>query len=248
MKKIKYVIVILIIILRFNAFASSGPIRQDSIIKCNNKYYGNHGNPIHWHEVIKKDEKWVSISQETSVPACYIKKVNEREKATFFKCSDGDTARFIIGNEEKKVRFLAVDTPEIDKNEPFSQEAKEFTCNMLKNAKEIYLEYDSNSDKEDKYGRLLAFIHVDGELLQKKLIENGYAKVAYIYGDYEYIDELRKLEEKAKKKQVGIWQEVNLGDIEENKEEKKESDDNIILEIINIIIEIIKVLFDILLN
>jgi len=37
-----------------------------------------------------------------------------------------------------KIRFLAIDTPEVDKNEPYSREAKEYTCNALKNAKEIY--------------------------------------------------------------------------------------------------------------
>lgn len=244
MKKIILIVFLFIILFTYNTYASSGPIKQDSIITCNDKYYGNHGNPIHWHEVTKKDDKWVSISSEVTVPNCYIKKVNEMEKVTFAKCGDGDTARFIINNEEKKVRFLAIDTPEVDKNEPMSHEASEYTCNALKNAKEIYLEYDGNSDKEDKYGRVLAFVYVDGVLLEKELITKGYAKVAYIYGDYEHVDELRNEEKIAQSNKVGIWQEVELGD----KEEKKEKSEDIFIQIINIIINIFKMLFDLLIN
>ena len=235
-------------VLSINVYSSSGPIKQDSIIQCNKKYYGNHGNPIHWHEVIKKDDKWVSISNEVDIPACYLKKVNEKEKVTLAKCGDGDTARFMIKDEEKKVRFLAIDTPEVDKKEPFSNEAKEFTCNMLKNAKEIYLEYDGNSDKEDKYGRILSFVHVDGVLLQNELIKNGYAKVAYLYGDYEHVIELKESEEEAKKNKVGIWGEILLPDASDNNEIKKEKEENTIEEIIKIIVEIIKKLFDLLFN
>ena len=248
MKKVK-ILFLYIILFAFNTYASSGPIKQDSIIECNGKYYGSHGNPIHWHMVEKKDNTWVSISKETEIPACYIKKVNEREKVTFSKCSDGDTARFIINGEEKKVRFLAIDTPEVDKNEPFSKEAKEYTCNTLKKAKEIYLEYDSNSDKEDKYGRLLAFIHVDGELLQKKLIANGYAKVAYIYGDYSYVSDLRKEEEQAKNKKIGIWQDEVLGDINSDNSINETKEENSTLDkIIEIILYIIQKIFDLFLK
>ena len=89
-----------VVIFSINTYASSGPIKQDSIIECNNKYYGNHGNPVHWHQVEKKDGKWVSISGEVEIPACYIKKVNEKELVTLAKCGDGDTARFIINNTE----------------------------------------------------------------------------------------------------------------------------------------------------
>ena len=247
MKRVVNIIFLLIIIFSINVFATSGPIKQNSIIECNGKYYGNHGNPLHWHEVVKKDNKWVSVSKETEIPACYIKPVNEMEKVSFYKCSDGDTARFIINGNEKKVRFLAIDTPEVDKNEPMSREAKEYTCNALKNANEIYLEYDSNSDKEDKYGRVLAFVHVDGVLLEKELVERGYAKVAYIYGDYAHVSELRKAEDIAKSSNLGIWQEIVLSD-EEVKEKMNDYEDNIIIRIINYIISILTKIFDLIMK
>ena len=131
--------------------------------------------------------------------------------ASFSKCIDGDTANFKIGEEIKKARFLAIDTPEIKHGnkeaDPYGNEAKNFTCNLLKNAKKITLEYDKNSDKTDKYGRVLVWVFVDDILLQEKLVENGLAKVAYLYGDYKYTDVLKKKESFAKKNNIKIWSE-----------------------------------------
>ena len=229
-----------------NVFASSGNIKQDSVIECNGIYYGNHGTPIHWHKVEKRNNKWVSISSETDIPACYIKKVNEKEKVLFSKCVDGDTAKFIVNGEERTVRFLAIDTPEIAHSgmeaDKYGNEASDFTCNMIKSAKELYLEYDGNSDREDKYGRILAFVYADGLLVEKKLIENGLARVYYIYGDYNYVDELRKEEERAKAKKIGIWEdEIINPDIPEDNTTNDESK-----KIIIIILELLWKLFDLL--
>lgn len=130
-------------------------------------------------------------------------------KVEFSKCVDGDTAKFIYKNEVITARFLAIDTPESVHptigEEPFGKEASNFTCNTLEKADEIVLEFDSNSDKTDKYDRYLVWVFVDGKLLQKELISKGYAEVAYLYDDYKYTEELEKAQEKAKKKEIGIW-------------------------------------------
>lgn len=131
---------------------------------------------------------------------------NTREEVRFSKCTDGDTAHLFIDKEDKTVRFLAVDTPEYTKEkEAYGKEASAYTCHALENAKRIELEYDDASDKEDKYGRVLAWVFVDGELLQKKLVEEGLGEVAYLYGDYTYTEELQEAEKIAKQKQVNMW-------------------------------------------
>lgn len=124
------------------------------------------------------------------------------------KCVDGDTAWFYYNNNEIKVRFLAINTPEsTNKIEAYGKEASEYTCNRLMNAKKIELEYDDNSDLKDKYGRDLAWVFVDDSLLNKDIVENGYGEVKYIYGDYKYLSLIKEAEEKAKKNNVGIWKE-----------------------------------------
>ena len=135
---------------------------------------------------------------------CFIGVKAEKKEVTFSKCTDGDTASVILNDEEIKLRFLAIDTPESVHptigEEPFGKEASRYTCNTLETAKKIEIEYDSNSDKLDKYDRHLVWVFVDGDLLQEKLIEEGLAEVAYLYGDYKYIEELEAKEMIAKTK------------------------------------------------
>ena len=156
-----------------------------------------------------------------------IDSVWAKEKVTFSKCVDGDTIKVMINKKEYTVRFLAVDTPETKhpkkKEEPYGKEASNYTCDRVKYAKKIELEYDKGSTKEDKYGRKLAWVFVDNKLLQEELIERGYAKVAYLYGDYKYTNKLKKTEAKSKEEKLGIWSD-------------KEEEDNDIVNAINDII------------
>ena len=138
-----------------------------------------------------------------------IVKANERVEVKFKSCVDGDTANFIMNNKTIKVRFLAINTPEIKHGnndaEYYGNEAADYTCSKLKKANKIELEFDDGSDKKDKYDRYLAWIFLDDKLLQKDLIKGGYAEIKYINGDYTYTKELEKVEKEAKEKEIGIW-------------------------------------------
>ena len=137
--------------------------------------------------------------------------VYAKEKVEFSSCTDGDTFKIIYNNEVKTVRLLAVDTPESvhpkKEVEYYGKEASDYTCNVLKKANKIELEFDENSDKLDKYDRLLAWVFIDDKLLQESLIEGGYAKVAYLYGNYKYTTKLQELQEIASNKNIGVWDE-----------------------------------------
>jgi micrococcal nuclease len=117
------------------------------------------------------------------------------------KCVDGDTAYFSSVNI---TRFLYVDTPEsTNQTELFGPEAAAYTCKTLQSAKLIQLQYDG--PRKDKYNRTLAWVWVNGELLQKKLIAMGYVEKFYDYGNYSYENELIQLQNEAKLKKVGLW-------------------------------------------
>lgn len=126
-------------------------------------------------------------------------------KVELDKCIDGDTISIKSNEIYTKVRFLAIDAPEIDKKEPYSLEAKDYLCEQIKKGKSLYLEYDKKSDKVDKYDRTLAWVWIDDTLLQTELVKNGYAKVAYLYDEYKYASELKKFEEYAKDNKLNIW-------------------------------------------
>ena len=178
---------------------------------CNNKYYGYHkqkGNN-HWHEVIYTKNEWsiVDSSKTYTSDPCGS---NNKIKVKFNRCVDGDTVVLTKDGKEEKYRFLAVDTPEsvhpTKDVELYAKEASKNTCDLLTNASTIYVEYDSNSDKKDKYNRNLVWIWIDGTLLQELMISEGFARVAYIYGNYKYIDNLCSLEKEAINSNKGIWQ------------------------------------------
>lgn len=151
--------------------------------------------------------------------------VYAKEKVEFSSCTDGDTFKIIYNNEVKTVRLLAIDTPESvhpkKEVEYYGKEASDYTCNVLKKANKIELEFDDNSDKLDKYDRLLAWVFIDDKLLQESLIEGGYAKVAYLYGDYKYTTKLQELQEIASNKNIGVWDEEAKENFNSNQNEDK---------------------------
>ncbi len=144
---------------------------------------------------------------------------NELVEVEFSKCVDGDTAKFILKDEEITARFLAIDTPETVHpsigEEPFGKDASNYTCDKLSNAKEIVLEYDDGSDKTDKYDRHLVWVYYDDNFLQEELLELGYAEVAYLYGNYKYTSDLQDVELVAKSNKVGVWSSYEFIDVEE---------------------------------
>ena len=133
----------------------------------------------------------------------------ERIEVEFDSCVDGDTAKVVLNDKVIKVRFLAIDTPETIHPkkgvESYGKEASDFTCNKLKSANKIEIEYDDNSDRTDKYDRHLVWIWVDDYLLQDEIIKEGLAEVAYLYGDYKYTGILKDHEEISRANKIGIW-------------------------------------------
>lgn len=176
----------------------------------------------------------------------------ERVSVKFEACVDGDTIKVILDDKKTIVRFLAIDTPETvhptKGEQPFGKEASNYTCDKVKNAKKLEIEYDEGSTKTDKYNRALGWVFIDDTLLQKDLVSLGYAKVAYLYGDYKYTEDLKKEESIAKSKKLGVWsleEEITTKKIEKTtkKVTESETEDSIINELLKDIRKIFKNLF-----
>lgn len=175
----------------------------------------------------------------------------ERISVKFESCVDGDTIKVMLDDKKTTVRFLAIDTPETvhptKGEQPFGKEASNYTCNKVKNAKKLEIEYDEGSAKTDKYNRALGWVFIDDTLLQKDLVSLGYAKVAYLYGDYKYTEDLKKEESIAKSKKLGVWslEEITTKKIEKTtkKVTESETEDSIINKLLKDIRKIFKNLF-----
>ncbi|MBI0575903.1 thermonuclease family protein [Neobacillus cucumis] len=129
--------------------------------------------------------------------------------ATIVKNVDGDTVVIKLNGREEKVRMLCVDTPETHHPrlgvQPFGPEASAYTKKILPVGKKVQVE-TGIGDGRDKYGRLLAYIYVDGKMFNEMLLEKGLARVAYIYApNTKYVDQFYAIQKKAQKKGIGIW-------------------------------------------
>lgn len=126
---------------------------------------------------------------------------------------DGDTVKIIYDGKETTVRYLLVDTPETNHprfgEQPLGSEATERNRELIEQAQQVEIEFDVG-DRFDDYDRLLAYFYADGESIQEQLLEEGFARVAYIFPpNTRYIDEFRDAESDAKNAEIGIWEYEN---------------------------------------
>ncbi|MEJ5261474.1 MAG: thermonuclease family protein [Ignavibacterium sp.] len=111
---------------------------------------------------------------------------------------DGDTFELFSG---EKVRLIGINSPEL--KDKFGYESKEYLVNLIK-TKEIILKTDSLTKNKDIYGRLLRYVYLGEEDINKKMILDGYA-VAYLKYSFKKIEEYKQAERFAKNKKNGFW-------------------------------------------
>jgi micrococcal nuclease len=115
---------------------------------------------------------------------------------------DGDT---LVLDNGRKVRLIGVDTPETNHPEipvqRFGREATEFTKRMAEGMK---IRVELGEPAQDSYGRELAYVFVDGMLLNKEIVRRGYG-YAYTCFPHPRMDEFVAAEQEARAKQYGLW-------------------------------------------
>ena len=130
---------------------------------------------------------------------------------------DGDT---LVTTSSVTVRLLQIDTPELSESECYAEEAKSELIAILEKNREIetemskelrtndgiYLEQDPVSNREDKYGRKLAYV-IKGEVnINLELVKRGAAAPYFYNGEKgKYALELIAAAERAKVEKLGVW-------------------------------------------
>ncbi|MFP3470922.1 thermonuclease family protein, partial [Micrococcus sp. SIMBA_144] len=60
--------------------------------------------------------------------------------------------------------------------------------------------------ERDKYGRLLAYVWIGDQMFNEMLLEEGLARVAYIYQpNVKYVDQFQEIQRQAQEEGKGIW-------------------------------------------
>ncbi|MBU2658998.1 thermonuclease family protein [Bacillus cabrialesii] len=127
---------------------------------------------------------------------------------TLDRAVDGDTIKVSYNGNVDTVRYLLIDTPETKKPnscvQPYGEDASKRNKELVNSGK-LQLEFDKG-DRRDKYGRLLAYVYVDGKSVEETLLQEGLARVAYVYEpNTRYIEQYRKDEQEAKTEKLSIW-------------------------------------------
>ncbi len=111
-----------------------------------------------------------------------------------------------IAGETYTVRYIGVDTPEMDDDcseyRALAEEATQANRDMVED-KVVSLEKDVS--ETDRYGRLLRYVYVDGVFVNGELVRLGYARAVAYPPDTRYQWQLEQLEKEAKAAKLGIW-------------------------------------------
>ncbi len=117
----------------------------------------------------------------------------EYETATVARIIDGDTIRVDKGEYQYSVRFILVNTPEMNAG---GKTAKDFTANLLPVGATVYLEKDVS--ETDRYDRLLRYVWTEPPIknptvedlkrgcVNAILLDKHYAEVAVYPPDVKY--------------------------------------------------------------
>lgn len=185
----------------------------------NFKYLGNITNSVTPEEM----EQGPKINQEyEGLP--FIDETNPElggggyTNVTLYSGVDGDTAKFYYPEVSSitngtKVRFQNINTPEsyAENVMPWGIPAKFWTTEQLEKAQNIKLQSLKGGLLKENYERVLAWVWVDGELLNYKIVKNGYSEISFgsvdnmFYKDISYTNWLYDAQLYAKMNKKAIW-------------------------------------------
>jgi micrococcal nuclease len=119
---------------------------------------------------------------------------------------DGDTLDVRWNGRTERVRLLGVDTPEtVDPHRPvgcYGPEASAFTHRRLQ-GRTVHLRFDR--ERRDRYGRLLAYVEVDGRRFNDELLTGGYARLLVIPPNGRHARAMLDEELAARSAARGLW-------------------------------------------
>ena len=120
---------------------------------------------------------------------------------------DGDTIHVRIDGESESVRYIGIDTPEVDPSlgvECFGHDASKENARLVE-GRDVRLVFDA--ERRDRYGRLLAYIYrrPDDLFVNAEMIKGGYARTLTIEPNDSFADALDRLEQAAANAGRGLW-------------------------------------------
>lgn len=134
--------------------------------------------------------------------------VNSAKSFKVIRVIDGDTIKVDFDDKPESVRFIGINTPEINQapqdTVAYGKSAADFVKKLLK-GKKVRLAFDIR--KRDKYGRLLAYVYTeDGTFVNAELVRQGFALAKTVPPDVRYEALFTVLQREARKNYKGLWE------------------------------------------
>jgi micrococcal nuclease len=119
---------------------------------------------------------------------------------------DGDTIEVAYEGESEDVRYIGVDTPESVKPDTpvqcFALAASDFNRRLV-GGERVRLVFDA--ERRDDFGRLLAYVYVDGTFVNAELVRRGFARTLEIAPNTRFADLFDRLQQAAANAGRGLW-------------------------------------------
>ena len=119
---------------------------------------------------------------------------------------DGDTIRVDLDGSSTPVRLIGIDTPERDgpytHEECYGAEASRYTEGAL-DGRAIELEFDV--ERTDRFDRTLAYVWLDRELFNERILRDGFALQATFPPNVRYVERLIEAQRAARAQGAGLW-------------------------------------------
>lgn len=117
--------------------------------------------------------------------------------------ADGDTITVLTQSDEKiKIRLAGVDCPETF--QVHGEAAKQYLASLVAGKRVRIV-----PETVDQYGRTVGMVLVNGANINEQIVSNGHGWVFRKYCTADYCGDWLKLEEKARKSRIGLWQDAN---------------------------------------
>src|SRR5512147_2070714 len=118
--------------------------------------------------------------------------------------NDGDTVTLRMNGKEYRTRLIGMDAPEMGQK-PWGKRARGHLRMLLKDVK-WRVTVETDIVKYDKYDRLLVYLWTpDGEMLNERMLRDGYALLFTLQPNSSYVDRFRKAQRAARGEKRGVW-------------------------------------------
>jgi micrococcal nuclease len=122
---------------------------------------------------------------------------SKNKQAQVTRIIDGDTIELENGT---KIRYIGINTPEKDRC--FGTEATKHNSELVEGKT---IQYETDVQTLDRYGRTLAYVWVGDIFINDQLVLDGYAEAATYPPNIKHVTRFTESEREARENNVGLW-------------------------------------------